>query len=493
MGRISLPTEIIQSDKTPRTAVAFDKTSGAKRNSDTAREVLLVGQMLSTATVSANTPTLLLREDDGATYFGAGSMMDVACRAAFAANPFVKMSGVAVADAGVKATGTVTFVGAATISTIYRVRIAGVEYAIDITLGDAIATMATNLAAKVNADKACPVTAGAALGVVTFTARNGGTIGNGIKLAHVTVNGFDATTTQVTTTAALSGATLSSGTGSAALTTALASATGKRYHVLADLLSDSTSGAAMKLHTDTEGDAEHNHGEIYIQASNAVLATSTALALAQNAARGVLACISGSESWSVSICAAYAAADSREEVPTRPRSTMVLNGVLPPPVATRWTRTETRTLLDNGCTPLVVQPGEQVAILRAFVTQVKNTAGDFDYSTADVTKILGFDYFRDNIKLMFDSNYPQARWADSDPDGLLPSDVATPEKVKIDLIDVARDMEAFGVVQNVDALKDQFLVEKDGTHCVFSVPAMIVDGMYEKLGKIVNILKLPLS
>lgn len=489
MGKISLPTEIITSDKTPRTAVAFDKTSGAKLTSDTAQSVLLVGQMVSAAIVAASTPTDLLREDDGANYFGAGSIIDFACRAAFLANPFVKMTAVGVADAGVKAAGTVTFVGAAAISTVYRLRIAGVEYATDITVGDAIATMATNVAAKVNADPNCPVTAGAASGVVTLTADNGGTVGNGIAIRGA----FDAPVAQVVTVATLSGASLSAGTGAVSIAAALASATGKRYHKIAVLLDDSASGGAAKSSTDSEGDAEHNHGEVYVQACNAVLATSTALALAQNANRGILASISGSESWSVAICAAMAAAMSREEVATRPYNTMVLNGILPPPVTTRWTRTETRTLLDNGCTPLVVLPGEQVAILRAVVTGVKNASGNFDYSTLDVTKIQGFDFFRDNIILMFNSNYPKARWADSDPDGLLPSDVATPEKVKADLINVARDMEALGIVSNVDALKDQFLVEKNGTQCLFSVPALIVDGMHEKLGKIVNILKLPLS
>ena len=489
MGRITLPTEIISSDKTPRTAVAFDKTSGAKLTSDTAQKVLLVGQMVAAATVAANTPTDLLREDDGATYFGAGSILDVACRAAFLANPFVKLTGVGITDGGVKATGTVTFVGTATISTIYRLRIAGVEYAVDVTNADAIATMATNLAAKVNADPACPVTAAAALGVVTLTADNGGTVGNGIQIRGA----FDAPVGQVTTTATLSGSSLSAGTGSAVITSALASATGSRYHKIAILLDDSTAGGSAKTHTDSEGDAEHNHGEVYVQALNATLSSQTTLSLALNANRGMLGSISNSESWSVAICAALASAMSREEVATRPYNTMVLNGILPPPVTTRWQRTETRTLLDNGCTPLVVIPGEQVAILRAVVTGVKNAAGNFDYSTLDVTKIQGFDFFRDNIILMFNTNYPKARWADSDPDGLLPPDVATPEKVKADLINVARDMEALGIVQNVDALKDQFLVEKNGTQCVFSVPAMIVDGMHEKLGKVVNILRLPLS
>jgi phage tail sheath gpL-like len=496
MGKIALPTEIVTSDKTPRTAIGLDRTSGAKQTSPTALEVLLVGQMVSTATVAANTPTMLLREDDGANYFGAGSMIDVACRAAFLANPFVKLSAVAVADGGVKATGTVTFVGNAGVSTAFRIRIAGVEYAIDVSAADTPTIMAAALAAKVNADKACPVTAVAAIGVVTLTADNGGTVGNGIRLAFnsgTLTGGFDAPTSQVVTTATLSGATLAAGTGTASLTNALASATGKRYHKIAILLDDSTAGGSAKLHTDTEGDAEHSHGEQYVQVLNGTLSAATTLAGTANAYRGVLGAINGSETWSVAICAAFAAAWSREEVPTRPLNGLVLNGVLPPPIATRWSRTETRTLLDNGVTPLYVVPGEQVAIMRAVVTGVKNTAGDFDYSMLDVTKIQGFDFFRDNIKLMFDTNYSRSRWADSDPDGLLPTDVATPEKVRIDLIDVARDMEALGVVQNVDAVKDQFIVEKNGTHCEFSVPAIIVDGMHEKLGKIVNILRVPLS
>ncbi len=86
---------------------------------------------------------------------------------------------------------------------------------------------------------------------------------------------------------------------------------------------------------------------------------------------------------------------------------------------------------------------------------------------------------------MFNTNYPRARWADSDADGLLPPDVATPAKVKQDLIDVLYDAESRGIVSGVTALKDQVVVEKVGTQCQFSIPANIVDGMHEKLGKIV--------
>jgi phage tail sheath gpL-like len=489
MGKITLPTEIVTSDKTPRTAIAFDKTSGAKQTPDTAREVLLVGQMTTDATVDANTPTVLTREDDGANYFGPGSILDIACRAAFVANPFVKMSAVAITDAGVKATGTLTLLNSADISTIFRLRVAGKEYAVDITRDDDITTQGDNIEAAVMADPQCPVTANNVAGLITFTAKNGGTVGNGISLRAE----FDAVEELVGTTATLSGDTLSGGTGQVDTTVALAACAGKRYHVIALLLDDSDSGEDVRDFTDEEGDAEHNHGEIFIQCRNDTLAEQTNHSITLNADRGVLASIYGSESWTVQIAAALAAAESREEVATRPRNGMVLEGILPPPVELRWLRTETRSLIDNGCTPLVVLPGERVAVMREVVTGVINDNGDYDYSTLDVTKVLGFDRFRDAITLMFDTNYQQARWAESDSDGLLPSDVATPEKVLIDLIDVARDMEAEGTVSNVEELKDQFVVEKHGTQCWFSVPALIVDGMHEKFGKIVNILRLPIS
>lgn len=493
MGEIALPSEIILSDKTPRTAVAFDKTSGVKTKADTARSLLLVGMQLSTATVPVATVQQLLREDDAAAYHGAGSMLDVAARAAFKANPFVKLYSVAVAEAGVKATGTVVFANTATVSTVYRVRVAGKEYAVPVTSGDTVTVIGDALEAAINADKTAPATADNVAGTVTITANHGGTVGNGIKLAHVTPNGFDAPVGSVATTATLSGAALTGGTGSASLTAALAAATGARYHVVAILLDDSTAGGSGKTHTNSEGDAEHNHGCIFIQAVNGSLSTCTTLALALNARRGQTVGINGCENWSVQICAGYAAVEAREEIATRPRNTLRINGLLAPPVASRWTRTETRSLIDNGVTPLIVYPGEEVGILRAVSTEVKNSAGDFEYSTLDITKILGFDRFRDAVTLMFNTNYPRARWADSDPDGLLPSDVATPEKVKVDLIEVAKDMEEEGIVSNVSAMEDQFVVEKDGSKCIFSVPALIVDGMHERLGKIVYLTSVPVS
>ncbi len=487
MGRITLPSEIITSDKTPRTAVAFDRTSGVKQVVDTTREVLLVGMSTSLGTGYSNSvPYAFLREDDASAAFGAGSMLDIACRAAFRANPFVLLHGVGIAEAGTKATATLTFAVTATGNTIHRLRAGGVEIATEIATYDQITAIGDNLVLAVAAQHALtplPFTIASVNGVATLTARNGGTHMNTYALRSA----FD---TASGTTATLSGALMGSvvsGSGSASATAALAACTGRRYHLIADLLSDTTSGAAMETHTDTESDGEHGHGEIYVQAINSTQSAATTQALALNSSRGVLGAINTSESWSVCICAALASAMSREEVATRPYNGMELEGILAPPVEKRWTRTETRTMINNGVTPLYVKPGEDVAIMRAVSMGVKNSSGSYDYSCLDITKYQAFDHIRDAITLMFETNYERARWADSDPDGLLPPDVATPEKVTVDLIDVARDCEADGICSNVTALEDEFFVEKVGTNCRFSVPAAIVDGMHEKLGKVVYI------
>lgn len=487
MSRITLPTEIITSDKTPRTAVAFDRTSGVKQTVDTTREVLLVGMSTSLASGYSNSvPYALLREDDGATYFGAGSMLDIACRAAFLANPFALLHGVGIADAGTKATTVLTFATTASGNTNHRLRAGGVEIVTEIASNDQVTAIGDNFVLAVAAQHALtplPFTVANVAGAVTFTARNGGVHMNTYALRSA----FDSSQG---VTASLSGATMGAtvaGVGSAVTTSALAACTGRRYHLIADLIGDATSGAAMETHTDTESDGEHGHGEIFVQVVNNTQSTATTQALALNSNRGVLGAINTSETWSVAACAAMAAAMSREEVATRPYNGMILTGVLPPPVEKRWTRTETRTMLNNGVSPLFVRPGEDVAIMRAVSMGVKNSAGSYDYSCLDITKYQAFDYLRDAITLMFQTNYERARWADSDDDGLLPPDVATPTKVRIDLIDVARDAEADGIVSNVSALEDEFVVEKVGTNCRFSVPAAIVDGMHEKLGKVVYI------
>ena len=55
------------------------------------------------------------------------------------------------------------------------------------------------------------------------------------------------------------------------------------------------------------------------------------------------------------------------------------------------------------------------------------------------------------------------------------------------LLGSMRAEERLGIVQHVEANADNVVVERDGTSCLFSVPADIVPGLHEILGKVVLI------
>lgn len=187
--QIVLPPEIVTSDKTPRVAIAFDRTSGVKQQASTAKEILIVGQMGAASTIPANTPTQLLRETDSEA-FVKGSPIDIAAKAAFLANPNIILSAVGIADAGTKATATITIAGGnAANSGEQWFYIMGRKVVLSVVVGDTPTAQGTNLAAAINARDDLPVTAAAAAGVVTITARVGGTICNTITLRSFTPQG----------------------------------------------------------------------------------------------------------------------------------------------------------------------------------------------------------------------------------------------------------------------------------------------------------------
>ncbi|HLY95201.1 MAG TPA: phage tail sheath subtilisin-like domain-containing protein [Gaiellaceae bacterium] len=482
--QIDLPPEISRSDKTPRTAVAFDRTSGVKQTSDLQKFVLLVGQKLAAGSIASGVPVDLFRETDSENFFGPGSVLDAMAKAAFKAYPLVRMRAVAVDDpVGAKATNTVTFVGTATGADGAELFVAGRRVAAQVSTGDTATVIAAALRDAVNAIVDLPVVATAAAGVVTLTAQNKGVAPNDISVRADMLLGTSGVTVAVGT------AKMTGGAGAIDVTAALAAVAAVRHHDIALGVNDGTNAGVLSGFLDLQGDAEHSHGQVGIiaVATPASLASTTTLATTLDGVRMLVYWLEGSESWFPTVAAAAAAVMSSEEDPAKPYNTLPLPGILPPPIASRPIRGEITSALANGVSPLVVVPGDQVAILRAVSTHTLDGGGHPDYSVFDIMTIQSFDYMRDNIEQMFSERYARSKWADDDPDGLLPPDVATPAKVKDDIIDVCRTLERLGILQQVEELKDEIVVNKVGTNCQFSIPADFVQSLQEALGKIVLI------
>lgn len=149
------------------------------------RRLLLIGHKLAPGTLGVGAITTISSEADAVERLGEGSMLLAMWRAAKAnADLGLPIDVIAIAEGGaaVKATGTVTFTGAPLQAGEVMLYVGGVRVAMGATPADTSAQLATRLAAAVNANDRLPVTAAAAAGVVTLTARHGGPVGNDIDV-----------------------------------------------------------------------------------------------------------------------------------------------------------------------------------------------------------------------------------------------------------------------------------------------------------------------
>jgi phage tail sheath gpL-like len=134
----------------------------------------------------AGTPFLVLSPEDVASKCGPGSMAHRLALAAFRGSKnAVPVSVVIEADnaAAAAAGGTLTLtVSTPQAGTLY-LYIAGKRYGIPVRKTDTATLLGDRVAAAVNADEACPVSAADVDGVVTFTSKSPGPWGNGITIA----------------------------------------------------------------------------------------------------------------------------------------------------------------------------------------------------------------------------------------------------------------------------------------------------------------------
>jgi phage tail sheath gpL-like len=148
------------------------------------QKVLLICPRLPAGTLQPGQFAQITRADQLVAYLGLGSIGSELAAAFLKVNKTTPLFITAIdPDAGaVKSAGTFTITGNLSIATVLRFKVAGRPIRFTALPTDTVAMMATKLAAAINADTANVVTAAAALGVVTCTARYGGELGNGIDL-----------------------------------------------------------------------------------------------------------------------------------------------------------------------------------------------------------------------------------------------------------------------------------------------------------------------
>lgn len=440
-------------------------TTGASGLGAFAQKLLLIGQRLASGTIAALVPTQVFSAAEAATKFGAGSVIHRQVLAALAQNADLAPWVVALDDAAssAAATGTVTFTGTATANGTQVLYLGASRLELAVLTGDTPAILASRLAALVNARPELPVTASSASGVVTFTAKNKGTVGNGLVISLGTaVAGI------VAALVAMSG-----GATDPDIQPALDLVFPGQFHVVAAWDASSTVQAKVKTYLEAVSSAiEERPGRSYAAVTGGVknIATQVTLATGLNHERVSIAYLPGTWSLPCEVGAALAAAVACETDPALPFDGVDLPGVLAPDISIRLSRSEQESLLAAGITPLEVNATGVVEIVRLVTTRTQ-TNGVSDLVLLDTTAIAVLDYLRASTIAMFKTKFPRPKLTDAVLDSI--------QKNAFSLALTLQDLE---ILQHVEDYKALFVVERDPNvsgRVRMRIPAPWVPGLHQ--------------
>lgn len=448
-----MPANILPGIRVPLYYAGFDPSRLSAPGARPGRS-LIIAQMTSSGTASANVPVRVTSAEQASGLFGAGSIAHLMAAAYLRNDPMGTLYVVPVADngSGVAATKTITVTGPATEDGTITLRVGARRVQVAVSSGDANTAIAAAIEAALDDDVAnLPFTAGVASEVVTLTAKNKGTAAQAVQISHshLGVEGNESLPAGV-------GLTIADGTTGETdpvITSALSALADELFDFIAIGFSDSTARTAL---LDEVEDRFAPERQVYGHAWEATQgSTGTLEALAYDSR---YLSVVGYETANVTprfeMCAAYmaACASSLRGSPQLPVQTLRLRGVMTTPAASRFTITERNSLLGAGVSTTTVQ-GNQVVVERCVTTATTAPGGAPLADPLDVEPIFQSITLMRGLRSRLATKY--ARFALADDGTRIPtgSRVVTPSKLFGEMLAYYREQEGI-LVEDVDGFKE---------------------------------------
>jgi phage tail sheath gpL-like len=442
----------------PLAYIEFDSTRAQSGLALGSYTLLVLGQRLPAGTVLAGVPTPIPSAALAEQYFGRGSMLASMLAAVKKANPNTSVVAIALDDApaAVAASGTITFTGAATQAGTLNLYIAGTKVPVLVNSGDAPAAIATAVAAAIAANTQLPVTAVAALGVVTLTAVNKGLCGNDVD---VRLNYYTGEQTPAGVDVAL--VAMSAGTSNPDMSTAIAAMGDIWYQAIVMPYTDAASLTDLETELLSRfGGVRQIDGVGYTAFRGTAAATDT---FGQGRNSPLMSCMGTSISPTppciVAAVNGAVAAFNLDNDPARPLQTLVLPGVLPPAEADRFTWDERQLQLHSGISTFNVDSGGNVLIERQVTMYQKNAQNIADTSYLDVTTIATLSYLRWATRARITTKYPRCKLAGDTVKVAPGQPTVTPSIIKTELVALGQDFVDAGLIEDLAQYKADLLVQ----------------------------------
>jgi len=422
---------------------------------------LLIGTKLAAGTAAANVPVQVTTTAQAEGLGGAGSVIAGMAAAALTQDSFTPLFILPIADpgAGALATATLTLTGNATAAGTLALYVAGRSVQVGVALADTPTLIAGKVVTAITANTALPVTAAAAAGVVTFSAKNKGETGNSLDVRA----GYYGEVLPAGVTVAFTAFT--GGTGNPDISSALAALGDQWFQVWATAYTDTANLVLLENEqTSRWGPLREVEGHVFGALKGTLSAIGTIglgrnsehLTLVQAANEPMAAYEKAAESASI---AAFSAAND----PARPIQNLSYVFCLPPIETQRFTVQERDTLLHDGIATTKVTAGGVMQAERFITTYQKNSAGGADVSYLDCETLFTLLYLRHDWKDLLLRKYPRSKLAD---DGNRfgagqTTVIVTPKSMKAEMVAWAVQMETIGLIENIDAFKAASIAERN--------------------------------
>lgn len=425
-------------------------------------KTLMVGQKLSTGTMTANTTYLVTSADQAQKLAGVGSQLARMAASWFLNNKITPLTIVGMADAGsaVVATGTLTITGPASAAGVLSFYIGGRAILATVASGDTATTVASAIAAAITADTKCAVSASPSAGVVTLSAKNLGLCGNDIDLR---MNYYQGDVTPAGLTTAI--VAMASGATNPTIVTVLDAIGDAWYDLIVSPWYDATNLTALEVELDYRFGSTVQIDGYYITARPGSYATLASFGATRNSKYTVVAACQKFPTPPAEVAAAIAAqvAQSASEDPARPFQTLELKGVLPPLESERFITSEYNGLLSTGIATLFSGDSGKVTIQRLVTTYQTNVSGAPDVAYLDLNTPLTLSYLRWSFRNRILNKYPRAKLADSSARIASGQSVMTPELGRAEAISWFMDMESKGILENLEQFKKDLVCVRSTT------------------------------
>ena len=450
--------------RVPGQYVEIDNSQATGGLATDAHIIMLIGQKIAAGTAAAEEIIDVFSAEQASIYFGAGSQLHLMAKSVFENQNTMRVQAIPLDDAGgaASAEDTITIGGSPSINGTLYFYIAGMYLPIGVLKTDDVTAIADRLVAEITKEVDLPVEATNIAGVVTLTAKNGGTVGNDIDIL-INWNGAEnneVIPTGVTVVIANS----SAGATDPDVSDAIASMPDEIINNIVCPYNDITNLGYIE-------DEMDRRWEPLIQleghAYTAKKGTASEL-LADGALHNNehLSFIDGGQTNPTpayrKLCAVVGvAAPSLEIDPARPLQTLEIKGVLGDKKLTDRNYLEANSLLNGGIATTKIDRSGNVLIERLITTYQTSPAGAPDISYLDANTLYTLSFLRQTLVNRIRLKYPRHKLADNGtriPEGQA---IVTPSVIKGEIVSLSLDWSELGLVENLQQFADDLIVERN--------------------------------